>query len=311
MLQSYNAGQAKGTLANKARQAKLYVKFSVIYNFNCLFPTIINVGMYARFLANSFPSPLTCKNYLSGAKSWVRDHRGSFVTFDSYHVGTVLKGVSTASKHVPSPALPITQKELSIIVSYINVLSPQLLNVKAAILLGFTCMLRSSNLLSPTISGWGGPHTLQFRDVLPTAHGLRIFIRSSKTLRNKAPVPVDVNSVPTSPLCPVSAWVNYVKIFKPSPLGPAFIQSSGAPLTARHVVHTIRQALKASGYTNVNQFSLHSLRRGAVHVAAHSGVPSEHIKVQGTWISDSGLDSYLPSNMVPKTLASALALRPC
>lgn len=310
-LQSYNNSQAKGTVANKARQAKLYIKFSVLYKFNPLFPNIINLGMYARFLANSYTSPLSCKNYLSGAKSWVRDHGGSIIPFESYYVVSVVKGISSSSQHVPSPAPPITEKELRIIVTYINVFLSSSINVKAAILLGFACMLRSSNLLAPTISGWGGPHTLQFKDVLTTSFGLRVLIRSSKTLGNRQPVPIDVIRVPGSPLCPVSAWLGYVTLFKPPSMGLAFIQSSGAPLTARPVVQVIRQALKASGYKNPSSFSLHSLRRGAAHVAALSGAPSEDIKIQGTWVSDAGLKYYLPSNMVPNTLASALALQPC
>lgn len=311
MLESYNSALAKGTVANKVRQARLYIKFSIIYNFDCLNPSIVNLGMFARFLANSFSSPVTCKNYLSGAKSWVRDHGGEIVQFESYFVSTVVKGVQSSSDHVPSPAPPITHKELSIIICYIDSFYPHLINVKSAILLGFACMLRSSNLLSPTVAGWGGPHTLYFSDVVRCSTGLKVFLRSSKTLKNKPPVILDVLYSPSSSLCPVLTWDHYVRLFKPPPSGLAFLQLSGAPLTARPVVDIIRQALKASGYTNYNRFTLHSLRRGAVHVASLSGAPHDHIKAQGTWASDTGLSFYLPTNMVPKTLASALALPPC
>lgn len=311
MLDSYENALAKGTVANKVRQAKLYIKFSIIYKFNCLNPNIINLGMYARFLANSFTSPTTCKNYMSGAKSWVRDHGGPISSFESYHVATVIKGIQTSSTHVPSPAPPILQKELHVIVSYIDRYFPHLLNVKAAVLLGFCCMLRSSNLLAPTVAAWAGPHTLYMSDVSRVHSGLRVAIRSSKTFKNKPPVILDVCEAPGSILCPVSAWVRYVRVFKPPISGVAFRQPSGSPLTARPVVDLIRQALQFSGYPNYNQFSLHSLRRGAAHTAALLGVPNEHIKVQGTWTSDAGLNYYLPPNMVPKSLASALALPPC
>lgn len=310
MLDSYDNALAKGTVANKLRQAKLYIKFSVIYNFDCLQPNIINLGMYARFMANSFASPTTCKNYMSGAKSWVRDLGGSFQSFESYHVATVVKGTQLASTHVSSPAPPILQKELHIIVSYIDSYVPHLLNIKAAVLLGFSCMLRSSNLLAPTVAAWGGPHTLYISDVLRVHSGLKVAIRSSKTLKNRPPVFLDVCEASRSNLCPVLAWDTYIHTFKPPLSGVAFLQASGFPLTARHVVDVIRQALKAAGYQNYNRFSLHSLRRGAAHTASILGAPNEHIKVQGTWSSDAGLNYYLPTNMVPKTLASALALPP-
>lgn len=312
MLESYDNAFSKGTLANKARQAKLYVKFSVFYKFAPLCPSLIDLGMYARFLANSYTSPATYKNYISGAKSWVRDHGGDVSSFESIHVNTVMKGIQLKSNHVPTPAPPITQKELRFIMLHIHMLQPSPLNIKAAILLGFACMLRSSNLLSPTITSWGGPHTLHMSDIIRVPSGLKVAIRSSKTIRNKAPVILDVAISQTSFLCPVRAWDTYLRVFNPPFSGPAFITFSRVPLTARPVVNIIRAALKSAGYPNSPSYSIHSLRRGATHVAAQLGASSQDLKTQGTWASDAGLKYYLPSpNTVPKKLASALALQSC
>lgn len=309
MLESYDNAFSKGTLANKARQAKLYIKFSLYYTFPPLFPSLINLGMYARFLANSYTSPATHKNYMSGAKSWVRDHGGDFSSFESCQVNTVMKGTQLKSTHVPSPAPPITQKELKLIVIYIHVSHHPPINIKAAILLGFACMLRSSNLLSPTITSWGGPHTLQMYDIKRVHSGLKVSIRSSKTIRNKTSIVLDVIPSNSNFLCPVKAWDAYVNMFRPPLSGPAFILPSGLPLTARPVVNIIRSALKSAGYINYNSYSIHSLRRGATHVAASLGASSQDLKAQGTWASDAGLNFYLPpSNKVPTKLASALAL---
>lgn len=312
MIESYNNAFSKGTLANRARQAKLYIKFSIYYSFQPLFPSLTNLGMYARFLANSYTSPVTYKNYMSGARSWVREHGGNHNLFESVLVNTVVKGTQVVSNHVPSPAPPITQHELRLITTYIHLANPQPINIKAAILLGFACMLRSSNLLSPTITAWNGPHTLQMADIIRVPSGLNVIIKSSKTLSNKNPVTLQVALSSSPLLCPVRAWDSYVLHFKPPVCGPAFILPSGLPLTARPVVNVIRAALKAAGYNNYKSFSIHSLRRGAAHVAAHAGASIQDIKSQGTWASDAGLSFYLPTpNKVPTKLASALAFQPC
>lgn len=312
MLQSYENAFSKGTVANRERQAKLYIKFSIYYKFNPLNPSYVNVGMYSRFLANSYTSPSTYKNYMSGAKTWVRDHGGSIISFESVSVSTVMKGIQSASNHVPSPAPPITEKELRIIVTYIDLSVPPPLHIKAAILIGFSCMLRSSNLLSPSLASWGGPHTLHMSDIIRVNTGLKVAIRSSKTLRNRSPTILDV-CVSNSPiLCPVKAWDAYVITYRPPTSGLAFLTPSFLPLTARPVVNVIRSALSSAGYPNPKAYSIHSLRRGATHVAARLGASADELKQQGTWASDSGLRAYLPRpNMVPKRLASALALPPC
>lgn len=183
------------------------------------------------------------------------------------------------------------------------------LAVKPALLIGYTCFLRASNLLSPNISTWGGPHTLRAGDIVPSKNGLYVFIRSSKTLSGGRPTVLEVWAVPGSPLCPVSAWFAYKRVICPSPRGPAFLLNNGAPLTALPVIKIIRLALKQAGVSYASEISMHSLRRGAAQAAECGGAPVSDIMAQGTWASPSGVSSYLkPKTVVPRLMASVLAV---
>lgn len=71
MMDSYSDSVTPGTLSNRATQAKLYVTFSVLYNFEPLTPISTDLCMYLQFLKNSFSAPTTIKNYLS--KTWCKN----------------------------------------------------------------------------------------------------------------------------------------------------------------------------------------------------------------------------------------------
>lgn len=308
MINSFNHAVAPGTAANRIRQARLYIAFALCYKFNFLNPTITNLSMYVQFLANSFASPLSVKNYMSGAKQWVFQHGGAINMFSSSLITDVGKGAAILSNHVPSPAAPLRVSELYVVARFLDKYGPSAFPVKAAVLIGFACFLRSSNLLSPSLSSWEGPHTLLARDVVLNHDSLSICIRSAKTLSNKSPIILHVLKAADIVLCPVTAWLNYSIAFNPQPLGPAFVYKDGLPLTPLPVVKLIRLALKHAGYSNVNNYSIHSIRRGAVQLAASAGATKESLKAHGTWRSDAGLRAYLNiSSQVPQIIAKNLA----
>lgn len=293
MLNSYEHAVAKGTAANRLRQARIYVTFAVVYNFNYLSPSLTYTAMFAQYLANSFASPASVKNYFYGAKLWVFQHGGNISSFTSAIVADVIKGIEKFSTHVPSPALPLTLPHLQLICNFFDRFSVPMYPYKAALLLGFACFLRASNLLSSSLTQWPGSHTLLTRDVVPTPTGLTVIIRSSKTISPKTPTSLQVFEAPGSPLCPVKAWRNYRLYFSPSLYGPAFIVNPGVPLTPAPLVKLLRLALSRAGVTNSSRYTIHSLRRGAAQLAADLGASKDDIKKHGTWRSDNGLKSYV------------------
>lgn len=248
--------------------------------------------MYVQWLSNVHSSPSTIKNYLSGAKNWVLEHNGSISSFLSYEVGQMQKSVSKHSQHVIKRAAPLFPCHLEVISSFCDYNLATPLSVKPCVLLGHALFLRSSNLLSPSMDSWNGPHTLMASDIQSFSDKLVVRICSSKTQVSPAVTTVYTN--PCHHICPVRAWINYVAVVSPYRLGPAFIVSPGRSLTAKLVVSTMRQALMYDSSIDASKVSMHSLRRGAVHTAVSSGSSHSEIMAAGSWSSFSGLKPYLP-----------------
>lgn len=306
---AYEQSVTQGTLSNRRRQAKTYVTFALFYNVNLLFPSVLHAAMFVKYLANSYKAPTTVKNYVSGTRLWLKHHRGSDLSFSTPEVAAVLTSSLNSSTYVPNQAPSLTPNHVSIICNFLDSLSSPLPAVKAALLIGYTCFLRSSNLLSPTVTQWGGPHTLRVADVFNSPPGLTIRLSSSKTIKNSPPVFLAVAPVQNPSTCPVQAWNAYVAFVKPSLYGPAFMLDSVTPLTPKPFVNIIRLALSHASVPNSSSFSIHSLRRGAAQAADAAGASKDELKVHGTWSTDSGLRSYVPasSSKVATYLASSLA----
>lgn len=292
-MSAYNGAVAPGTASNHLRQAKVYLQFSLLYNVDYLAPLKLHSAMYVQYLANTYKAISTVKNYISGVRHWINDHKGDDSGFASSYVASVIKYNAKKSSHVPSRAPPHTVNHLRVLCRFFdyNINIPPVF--KAALLLGYACFLRSSNLLSPTVSEWGGPHTLNVSDVIHAPHGLIVILRSSKTIKNGRPVSLHVYRVPNTSCCPVSAWYNYLSISKPALDGPAFMIIAVTPLTPRPLVSFIRVALQEAGVPLYDKFSLHSIRRGAAQAAQEAGADKQSLKTHGTWATDSALNAYL------------------
>lgn len=211
MAASYSASVAPGTAANKKRQAKDYIRFALQYKVPYLSPSITHVCMYAQRLANTHASPNSIKNYISGAKSWVGEHQGNtWEPLGAHHVRTICTLLDS------SPSAPLA--------------------IKPALLIGFSCFLRSSNILSPTISQWGGPHTLLAGDIRPMEGALSVFIRSSKTRPVSEGLSFTIPRSEDPRYCPVLAWRRYVGSVRPWALGPAFIHLDRTPVTPNTIL---------------------------------------------------------------------------
>lgn len=293
MLESYSSSIAPGTAANRLTQAKVYITFAVLYHLNPLAPSNRQLCMYIQYLKNSYSAPTTIKNYLSGARTWIGEHGGDLSPFSTLEYQQLTTGLTKRSSHQPRRAAPLEWKHIQAIVTFVESTPNVPAAVKPCILIGYNTFLRSSNLLSPTMSSWGGAHTLSAQDLSLSDLGLEISVKSTKTKSDPQPVKTTIPWSPSSHCCPAMAWFKYVTKIRPWALGPAFLTDDGAPLTARHVVGFMRLALKNCSDLDPGRISLHSLRRGATQSAAQQGVPHEVIKERGMWRSESGLAPYL------------------
>lgn len=210
-------------------------------------------------MANSYTSPASAKNYLSGAKYWITVHGGDTSSFNALETGEMIKAVVAQSNHIPSPAASLSVSDLGIICKFLDSNPCVIRAIKPCILLTFSCMLRSSNTISPNLYVWAGAHTLLASDVSIVNGAFSRVIRSTKTTSKLKPVLLQVLPASFPQICPVKAWLDYVKDINPWPFGPAFVTNAGQPLTASPVVAAMRAALKSAGHSNAARISMHSL----------------------------------------------------
>lgn len=252
--------------------------------------------MYSQFLANKHAAPSTIKNYISGARTWIEEHAGNNSAFHSPQFTQLLKGFVKNSTHIPRQAAPLTPRHIQLICRFLDSSSQASLAVKPAILIGYSCFLRGSNLFTSTMLAWAGPHTLLAGDIKHEPDALVVIIRSTKTRSRSQPLAFKLPRGESELTCPLIAWRRYQAALQPYIFGPAFTHSNGLPVTSRQVVAIMRLALRQETDIDPGRVSLHSLRRGATQTSVNLGVPIESIKTQGTWASDSGMKPYLPSH---------------
>lgn len=294
MASSYRQAIAPGTAANRHKQAQEYIEFAILYRLSYLEPTITQACMFVQFLANKHTAPNTVKNYISGARTWIEEHGGNNSAFQSSQCGQLIKGLTKKSDHIPKQASPLKPHHIRIICQFLDESPSASLGVKPALLIGYSCFLRASNLFTPSIFSWQGPHTLLAGDIRVQDGTLSIFIRSTKTRSKNQPLVFTISQANDPLVCPVRAWIRYNRIVEPWALGPAFLHANNLPITSRQVTAIMRLALKHQTDINAARVSLHSLRRGATQTSVDMDIPLETIKTRGTWASHSGMNPYLP-----------------
>ena len=295
MLDVCYAGLAPGTWKNKSAQVRKYASFADSAGFDPRSPDQYDIMAYLLHLKETLASPGAALNYISGAKTWVLLMGGTTAAFDTYPTALMKRGIRRSSTHVPRPAPPIDREQLRGIVAYTRRAGPSADALAAALLVGFTSLLRQGNLLGEVRPG---AHAIAARDVVSDPDGLQITVKSTKTRWSASP-PI-VIWIPRSPdrlLCPVAAWDAYTSSTRPCPAGPAFVLPTGAPLLPVTLVAALRMSLGALGVPDAECYSLHSLRRGGAQAYARDGCSLGRIKALGTWSSDAVL-AYVPNSMV-------------
>lgn len=291
MIQTYHRALAPGTYLNREKQAHLYLTFAVLYNVPYLHPLPVHICMYSQFLVNRFGSIASVKNYMSGARTWVVEHGGDPYSFAGHEHSTMIKSLTKDSTHVVKRAFPLTIDHIMKIVSYLDKARNVPPCIKPCILIGFSCYLRSSNLVAPSFSVIGGPHTLLARNIVDCGASLKVVIMSTKTKRVPYSLVIPSSELPL--MCPVLAWRSYCFSVHLQPNQPAFVLNNKTPLSAALVVSLMKDALKSDPNVDVQLISMHSLRRGAAQQAAKFGAPLSDIMARGGWASKAGVRPYL------------------
>lgn len=290
-IATFTSALAPGTYTNRYRQAATYLRFSLQYGCDYMNPSMINLCMFAQYLANNHDSPTSVKNYVAGAKTWVYEHGGNISAFMTPEISNMYKSIAKHSEHVIKRANPLSWSDIQQICMFLDSAHNSPLAVKCCILIGYSCLLRASNLLAPNADTWAGPHTLLGREILETSKGLIVVINTSKS--TALPYSVVIPRLADQNFCPVVAWNRYKAALDPPGSGPAFLLSDRSPLTPKVVVALMRAALASDPKRDVKSITMHSLRRGAAQDADNAGIPIKSIMKRGAWRSRSGFKPYL------------------
>ena len=146
------------------------------------------------------------------------------------------------------------------------------------------------------------------RDISVCPAGLSVLLKWSKTNQSSARlVQIPIVPIPGSPLCPLTAYKNMLKLVPASPASPAFSlpdsNSKRVCLTHATFVSHLQQLISLTG-RDPKGFTGHSFRRGGATFAFRSGVPGELIQLQGDWRSDAYL-RYLDFSLDSKLAVSS------
>lgn len=289
---------APATKKTKETHLLKLVQFCEAQGLNPLTLKEYDVLAYLVHLKKQFKSPGAVSNYLSGARTWTLATTGATSSFDTHHVSVMKKGLARSMGHTPNPVPPLGVKDLRHLARVLNGLGDAGKPIKALLLVAFGSALRQSNLLVNRSVDLPSEHVLLTRDLHLEKGYLLLRIRSSKTIKSPADAKtIKLPKATTSLCCPVRAWRRYVKLVKPEPRAPAFQDTHGTPLTVKGVTNLLRRSLTGSAYPEPNRFTLHALRRGAIHACVAAGSTLEQVKELGQWASRA-MNKYLPSKEV-------------
>lgn len=255
-------------------------------------PSPHQAQLYTQFLANSFKSTQAIRNYLSGAKTFLKNNLQNPSILSSFGVHKTLRGIDRISTHIPSQAPELSITEIKHISQVCLALGPTFSGHHAALLIMFASFLRQSNA---SLSG-SDVHMLRTRDLNLQDGTLWVTIRSSKTII----APTQAVSLPVYPArgrhCPVAAWLYHRHRSPRSLTDHAFLCDDLSPITPASLLKIVKIALADIGSPKTSTVTLHSLRRSASCHAARGGATVDDVRAMGTWHGDS-VFTYVPRKL--------------
>lgn len=301
MLDSMEAASSSGTKRNQEIQARVYLHFMITNNYNYKFPSILQILLYTQLLANSYKSPDTIRNYVSGAKTIVKKLDGNHSIFDDWRVVEIRKGIKNKSIHIPNQAPRIPLRDLMNLTNMMLQMQNNLSGERAAVLCMYSTFLRQSNVLWCESSG--ARHLLLRQHIWddggPT---IWVHVHSSKSTTGQRPRAIPIKTTP-GVHCPVAAWRSHRRSCPGDPASPAFQTAEGHPIMPSILLETCRVLMTLAGSVYKNSFTFHSLRRTGALEASERGASEMDVRAHGLWSPTS--PAY--HRYVPKTISCKAA----
>ena len=283
--ETQKSAYSKGTLKNLICQWRSFTRFSRKYDIYEWPVSEHTIALYAQFLAYTFHSPKSVRNYLFGIKTLHALMRVKVPNLKDIEVRLTMRGLEKIMNHAPKQASPISPEILSDMFLYLDMDKHEDRVFWGILLVGFWGMLRKSNLISDSKSLFD-PLKQLTKNHVRFKKGIVILTATwAKNIQCRQKVlEIPLFQVPDSPLCPVNILRILTQSIKKGHY-PLFGTGKWVTLTYRQFQKKLRTVLNKAGYKGKN-FSSHSLRRGGATWAHRSGVPESLIQVHGGWQSD-------------------------
>lgn len=193
----------------------------------------------------------------------------------------------------------ITPHMLYSMAPHVDRQNPQEWAAWVAMLMGFFTFARRSNLVPRSAPAFNPLQQLQRSDVIVGQGQLFVIFKWTKTIQfNERALVIPVTALPTTPICPVEAYLHLINLVPAAPQDPAFgVLRKGhvRSISQGLLQEQIKTLIKKINLDPTN-FSSHSLRRGGASWASRAGCGSTHIQAFGDWKSDCYL-IYIQSSL--------------
>lgn len=279
--------QRPGTRNNLKSQVSCYYNFCDKYHLNDLPADSKQLTRFAVYLhSEKNLKPDTISNYLSGVKTLHGLMELPIPETDGWIHKAVFKGMKSRNKQPRRQAEAITPQILKLISQQVDQTDDLELVAWVAVLIGFHCLLRASNLTTRSAAAFNPQENLLRQDFRMHDKLLLVHIKWTKTLQyreRKLLIPVipfadaDINAV---------AWFQFmVSRIRAPPTAPAFAIPSKrglTPLTYSQLAGKLKKWTSACGLDS-SRYTSHCLRRGGASWLDEQGVPESVIAVLGDW----------------------------
>lgn len=294
---------AESTNKNLKIQWETFLMFCIYFKLTFLPVNTETLSLYVQFLARSFKSTQSIKNYVSGVKTMHHLLGYSTDQINGFLINLGLKGIARTQPHMVKQAAPITPEILLKMHQCMDMRKSTDVVIWCLFLFAFFLFARKSNLVPTTLNDVKSSKFLLRQDVTYKDGNLLITMKWSKTIQfGERILETPLIEIPHSPLCPVAAYLKMCRVVKAKPTDSLFTLLNGKPVFYQHYQLRLRQLIQEIGMDG-NVFSTHSFRRGGCTFAFKSKVPIDLIKAHGDWKSDC-YQQYLSFSLEDKLLVA-------
>lgn len=268
---------AESTWKCRKSQWKKFLDFCQLYKLVPVPATVETVCLYITYLCDCLAYSSIC-NYLSAVWSLHEMVGYTPVAKGDFLIRCTLRGARRLLGDSVLSADPLLPSDLMDIYKVLNFKSLKDLVFWAALCLAHRCLLRKGHFTA-------SPHTLLRQDVEFTDYGLKVTIRSSKTIQfREREVVIPIVASSKSLLCPVRWLKKYLLFVYVAPLSPLFVNpNTQKPLLYNKFSARLKRAVKDAKIKG--NITSHSIRRGSATYLSRIGMPLHDTKVCGDWRS--------------------------